>query len=217
MDKRAFTLIELLVVIAIISILASMLFPVFSRAREKGRQTACLANVYQICMALIMYAQDFDEVLPPGEVTMTSGDTDHSDEWYNAVFAYTHNRQIMYCPDRRDRAPGYGMNWFASGRSVGEFWDPASKILIADVPVDLIAGDGRVSTSGRWWCNDANNDVGVGLGYGAAPQDNSFIGNRRAQRHNDGLIFGFVDGHAKWAREEQMDTAFNWLPQIGSW
>ena len=62
--KRGFTLIELLVVIAIIAILAAILFPVFARAREKARQSSCLSNVKQIGTGLLMYAQDYDEVLP---------------------------------------------------------------------------------------------------------------------------------------------------------
>ncbi|MGC4048106.1 MAG: DUF1559 domain-containing protein [Armatimonas sp.] len=59
-----FTLIELLVVIAIIAILAAILFPVFAQARAKARQTACLSNMKQIGTAIMMYAQDYDEVLP---------------------------------------------------------------------------------------------------------------------------------------------------------
>jgi len=53
--KRGFTLIELLVVIAIIAILAAILFPVFSRAREAARKAACLSNAKQIGLALMMY------------------------------------------------------------------------------------------------------------------------------------------------------------------
>ncbi|MES2465576.1 MAG: prepilin-type N-terminal cleavage/methylation domain-containing protein, partial [Armatimonadota bacterium] len=63
--SSGFTLIELLVVIAIIAILAAILFPVFAQAREKARQTSCLSNVKQICLALNMYAQDADETYPP--------------------------------------------------------------------------------------------------------------------------------------------------------
>jgi len=62
--SRGFTLIELLVVIAIIAILAAILFPVFARAREAARKATCLSNVKQITLACIMYAQDYDEVLP---------------------------------------------------------------------------------------------------------------------------------------------------------
>jgi prepilin-type N-terminal cleavage/methylation domain-containing protein len=62
--NRGFTLIELLVVIAIIAILAAILFPVFARAREAARKATCLSNLKQIALAAIMYAQDYDEVLP---------------------------------------------------------------------------------------------------------------------------------------------------------
>ena len=62
--NRGFTLIELLVVIAIIAILAAILFPVFSRAREQARKTACLSNLKQIGQALMMYVQDWDEGYP---------------------------------------------------------------------------------------------------------------------------------------------------------
>ena len=56
--QRAFTLIELLVVIAIVAILAAILFPVFSHAREKARQTSCLSNLCQQGMA--MYVSDWE-------------------------------------------------------------------------------------------------------------------------------------------------------------
>ncbi len=62
--RRAFTLIELLVVIAIIAVLAAILFPVFARAREKGRQTACLANCRQIGLGFAAYTQDYDGGFP---------------------------------------------------------------------------------------------------------------------------------------------------------
>lgn len=62
--RHAFTLIELLVVIAIIAILAAILFPVFAQARAKARQTSCLSNMKQIGTSIMMYAQDYDEMIP---------------------------------------------------------------------------------------------------------------------------------------------------------
>lgn len=67
--NAAFTLIELLVVIAIIAILAAILFPVFARARENARRTACVSNVKQIGLAWMMYVQDNDETFPPSNTT----------------------------------------------------------------------------------------------------------------------------------------------------
>jgi prepilin-type N-terminal cleavage/methylation domain-containing protein/prepilin-type processing-associated H-X9-DG protein len=71
--RGGFTLIELLVVIAIIAVLAAILIPVLSRAREKARQTTCLSNLKQIGMAFLQYVQDNDESLVPSRVLGTSG------------------------------------------------------------------------------------------------------------------------------------------------
>jgi prepilin-type N-terminal cleavage/methylation domain-containing protein len=63
--RRGFTLIELAVVIALIGILASMVFPVYARAREHARASVCASNLHEIGMALQMYAQDWDGYYPP--------------------------------------------------------------------------------------------------------------------------------------------------------
>jgi prepilin-type N-terminal cleavage/methylation domain-containing protein/prepilin-type processing-associated H-X9-DG protein len=96
--RRGFTLIELLVVIAIIAILAAILFPVFAQARDKARGAACLSNIKQLGTALVMYVQDYDEMLPHH--------TDASDfmnptavaNWARSVQPYSKNTGILACP-----------------------------------------------------------------------------------------------------------------------
>ncbi|MBC8103762.1 MAG: DUF1559 domain-containing protein, partial [Cytophagales bacterium] len=93
-ENAGFTLIELLVVIAIIAILAAILFPVFAQAREKARQSACLNNTKQIALAVMQYAQDYDETLPvAGNRTQCRG------RWTWQIYSYVKNESVFTCPN----------------------------------------------------------------------------------------------------------------------
>ncbi len=100
--RRAFTLIELLVVIAIIAILAAILFPVFAQAREAARKTSCLSNFRQTSTGVLMYVQDYDELMIPANTNgypiscLGCGPPDQI--WGALVQPYIKNWQIYRCP-----------------------------------------------------------------------------------------------------------------------
>src|ERR671918_637651 len=89
--SRGFTLIELLVVIAIIAILAAILFPVFAKARESARKSACQNNLKQIGTGLQMYANDYDEKY------MIYNQLPHA-HWGYVVQPYIKNYGVFRCP-----------------------------------------------------------------------------------------------------------------------
>ncbi len=96
---RGFTLIELLVVIAIIAILAAILFPVFAKAREKARQTACLSNEKQIGLGFLQYAQDYDEYPPDGAIV------NYGLGWASQIYSYVKSTAVYTCPDDNNTTP----------------------------------------------------------------------------------------------------------------
>ena len=101
MKRRGFTLIELLVVIAIIAILAAILFPVFARAREQARKASCLSNLNQLGKGLMMYGQDYDEMLMPAAVG-TCG-TPNAAAWADVLVPYVKNVKVYDCPSSTRR------------------------------------------------------------------------------------------------------------------
>ena len=101
--RRGFTLIELLVVIAIIAILAAILFPVFARAREQARKTACVSNVRQISTAMMMYVTDYDGNYPPRMPNPPPGTgmpckPCRTIDFRPYAMPYVKNTQLFVCP-----------------------------------------------------------------------------------------------------------------------
>lgn len=112
-----FTLIELLVVIAIIAILASMLLPALSKAKEQGSRAKCISNVKQILLSTQMYVNDFNDSMP---YTSWSSGTFNVANWCymrvqgnnpdhtvdrGLLWPYHNERNLYWCPLDRTNGP----------------------------------------------------------------------------------------------------------------
>ena len=135
--RRAFTLIELLVVIAIIAILAGMLLPALSKAKEKGKATSCINSLRQMAIAQQLYMGDNDS-----QFTFTfqvRGNNAFRKAWFNFLQPYQQTTNLLLCPsrtkkfrevlalypsDQREKAvSNYAMNFALGGCDWPNVWD----------------------------------------------------------------------------------------------
>jgi len=166
MKKNGFTLIELLVVVAIIAILAAMLLPALSRARERARIAVCMSNLKQIGTAFFLYAHDYDGYFPAVAWNLPSGASSY-DIWYSvmrpkyikapSMWREKARKSILGCPSDREKHTS-GLQWYSYSMSRYRGWNKLSRIrkpsiltLMADSYYWTILGGGNIwSGVGMW-------------------------------------------------------------------
>ena len=213
-----FTLIELLVVIAIIAILAAILFPVFSRARENARRASCQSNVKQLNLAVTQYLQDYDQTY-----FIQNTQTATEVTFGFILQPYLKSTQILICPSTLgtpvDPAavtstyspsnqnpppwtvtfpnPGgttlvgtYGFNSYLEGQSLS---DIGTTNVTAPAPPTSASVDAQFLDAGRFSVSGGG-DASIG------------------PRHFEGVNVGYVDGHVKYQRLSYVQNLLNFYP-----
>ena len=208
-NRGGFTLVELLIVVAIIALLAALLFPVFAKIRERGRQTVCLSNLRQLGLATALYAQDSDDRYPyggdPGDLQTNGWQFSESGKYWPAIQQmqanhqtlphvmsnYVRDREIWHCPSDN----GFDMTGQHEDIPLNAYPSAFQAFGMSYGYTTQLALEGQTITSVRAWSLNPpyseHNPADVPLFY-------DLVGHWHggAAQSEERLNFVMLDGHA---------------------
>ena len=206
---NAFTLIELLVVIAIIAILAAMLLPALSKAKDRAKKLQCLNNCRQIGLATVAYLHENRDTYPTGERVVGLNSLQAETGWPRLLLAYmggfkTNVQAPVYlCPNEKEiamRSPGVPYDFQL------HFW--ANRFVVSDIrdhPEGGVRGAQMRKTSIYWMISEKEVYEMANIDSGALTELHLNLwnyppGDKGMRRHNGGMNAIAADGHADWLR-----------------
>lgn len=200
-----FTLVEILIVISIMSILCMLLFPAFSRIRERGRRIACASNLRQIGVAYNQYLSDYDNFMPYTPIAPQCS-------WPDFLLPYTHSTQLFHCPSsaKGDLIAGCPtMECNVDGNCDNHYgtydrnhlsgaYSTANEAVLTHPSMTINALDGS--------------GLVLGIDGSNCQTPEALAANSVLFQHDKGDNVLFIDGHVKWLAATTLTDANLWIP-----